>query len=146
MKSEPGEYSIADLARDGRTSWTGIRNYQVRNLFRDEIQIGDIAFFYHSNTKEIGIVGEMRVVSKAYPDPTQFDPHSDHYDPKSTLVQPRWLAIDVEFMSQYEKVLPLNTLKKSSTFKDSALIRKGNRLSVVPATWAHYQFVKTVVH
>ena len=84
MKSEPDAYSIDDLERDGREPWDGIRNYQARNMMRDDMQIGDEVFFYHSNCKEPGIVGIMRVASEPYPDPTQFDPESHYFDPKAT--------------------------------------------------------------
>jgi predicted RNA-binding protein with PUA-like domain len=98
MKSEPDCFSIDDLAkRPKKTSgWDGVRNYQVRNMFRDQMKIGDRAFFYHSSCAVPGIVGLMRIVSNAYPDPTQFDPKADHYDPKSTREDPRWLQVDVK--------------------------------------------------
>ena len=97
MKSEPSDYSIDDLERDGMEPWDGIRNYQARNLIRDEMQVGDLAFFYHSSCKVPAIVGIMKIVSEAYPDPTQFDPKSNHYDAKSNEDDPRWLLVDVAF-------------------------------------------------
>ena len=98
MKSEPDAYSIDDLERDGREPWDGIRNYQARNMMRDDMKVGDKVFFYHSNCKEPGVVGVIKVASKPYPDPTQFDPESKYYDPKSKEDDPRWCLVDVEFV------------------------------------------------
>ncbi len=98
MKSEPDAYSIDDLQRDGRDMWDGIRNYQARNMMRDDMKIGDEIFFYHSNCKEPGIVGIAKVVSEPYPDPTQFDKKSKYFDPKSKKEDPRWILVDVEFV------------------------------------------------
>ena len=139
MKSEPSEFSIDDLSIKKIEPWDGIRNYQVRNMFRDLFKVGDHAFFYHSNTKEIGIVGEMKVVSKAYPDPTQFDSIHNHYDAKSKIENPRWLLVEVEFVKKFKKVITLQELKELKSFKNSPLVRKGNRLSVVPIDSVQYK-------
>ena len=141
MKSEPSEFSINDLKKVGTEPWDGVRNYQVRNMFRDEFRVGDSALFYHSNCAEIGVVGEMEVVSEAYPDPTQFDLNSDHYDQKSDPEQPRWLLVDVQFTKKYPCVVTLAELKANPRFSDMPLVQKGNRLSVMPITKQHYQAI-----
>ena len=111
MKSEPDAYSIDDLERDGREKWDGIRNYQARNMMRDDMRIGDSVFFYHSNCKEPAIVGIARVASEPYPDPTQFDPESNYYDPKSSPDDPRWCLVDVEFVRKLAQPITLAALK-----------------------------------
>lgn len=141
MKSEPDVYGIDHLAAepDGVEHWDGIRNYQVRNMFRDQFRIGDKAFFYHSNTKVPGIVGVMEVVSEAYPDHTAFEP-GKYYDPKSDPDNPRWLMVDVRYLRHTRRVITLAELKADPALSDMALVRRGNRLSVMPVTndqWAH---------
>ncbi len=142
MKSEPSEFSIDDLQRVGTEPWDGVRNYQVRNMFRDEFKVGDRALFYHSNCQEIGVVGEMVVTSEAYPDPTQFDPHDTHYDPKSDPANPRWLLVEVSFVAKYPRVVTLSELRSDKRFADLALVRKGNRLSVLPLSKTHFQTIR----
>lgn len=139
MKSEPDCYSIDDLKRDKVEPWDGTRNYQVRNMMRDDMQIGDMVLFYHSNTKEIGVVGTMKVASKAYPDPTQFDPKSEHPDPKSDPENPRWLCVDVQFQSKFSRTVSLAEIKIDPQFETMPLIRKGNRLSVMPVAKKHFE-------
>ena len=141
MKSEPDVYGIDHLAAepDGVEHWDGIRNYQVRNMFRDQFRIGDQAFFYHSNTKVPGIVGVMEIVSEAYPDHTAFEP-GKYYDPKSDPDNPRWLMVDVRYVRHTRRVITLAELKADPALTDMALVRRGNRLSVMPVTddqWAH---------
>ena len=102
MKSEPDVYGIDDMQRDGREMWDSIRNYQARNMMRDDMTIGDEVFFYHSNCKEPGIVGITKVCSEPYPDPTQFDESSNYFDPKSTADNPRWILVDVETTYLYK--------------------------------------------
>jgi len=132
MKSEPDGYSIDDLKRDKTEPWDGIRNYQVRNMIRDDIKKGDISLFYHSNAgKETGVVGVMKVIKNAYPDPTQFDLDSKYYDPKSSLDNPRWLCVDVRFVKKLSQTITLESLKSLEGLSDSALVKKGNRLSVI---------------
>jgi predicted RNA-binding protein with PUA-like domain len=139
MKSEPSCYSIDDLSRDKKTMWDGTRNYQVRNMMRDDMHAGDMVLFYHSNTKEIGVVGEMKVVTAAYPDPTQFDPKSDHPDPTSDPKDPRWLCVDVEFVSKFPRTVTLNEMKLENSLQGMAVLKKGNRLSVTPVSKKHYE-------
>ncbi len=139
MKSEPDAYSIDDLERDGREPWDGIRNYQARNMMRDEMKIGDEVFFYHSNCKEPGIVGIMKVASAPYPDPTQFDRDSKYYDPKSSEDDPRWILVDVEFVRKLDRTITLSEIKKASGLDGLILTRKGNRLSVMPIDRKHWK-------
>lgn len=139
MKSEPDAYSIDDLERDGRDMWDGIRNYQARNMMRDEMQIGDEVFFYHSNCKEPAVVGIAKVASEPYPDPTQFDPESRYYDPKSDPDDPRWILVDVEFVRKLERPITLKEIKAEPKLEGMILTRRGNRLSVMPVTNAHWK-------
>jgi len=138
MKSEPDAYSIDDLARDGREPWDGIRNYQARNMMRDDMKIGDEAFFYHSNCKEPGIVGIMKVASEPYPDPTQFDRKSKYYDPASTREDPRWCLVDVEFVRRLDRTITLSEIRDAPGLDGLILTRKGNRLSVMPIEKRHW--------
>ncbi|WP_448561691.1 EVE domain-containing protein [Trichothermofontia sp.] len=133
MKSEPKVYSITDLERDGTTIWDGVRNYQARNYLR-QMQPGDLAFFYHSNTSPPGIVGLMRVVEADLADPSQFDPSSPYYDPKATPAAPRWQTVQVEFVETFTPPLSLDTLKQDFTPEDLPVVRRGNRLSVLPVS------------
>jgi predicted RNA-binding protein with PUA-like domain len=142
MKSEPVEFSITDLKKEKRARWGDIRNYQVRNMIRDEIQVGDIALFYHSNAAEIGVVGEMTVIQLAYTDPTQFDSKSNYFDSQSKKDNPRWLALNVQFLGEYPRVVTLTELKSAHVFKNSPLTLKGNRLSIIPISPAQYDYVR----
>lgn len=139
MKSEPDCYSIDTLKKDKITSWDGVRNYQVRNMMRDEMREGDLALFYHSNAgKETGVAGEMKVVSKAHIDHSQFDSKDEHFDPKSKKDNPRWWCPDLRFVSKFSRIVTLEEIKKLKEFQTSRLTQKGNRLSVVPLTKAQY--------
>jgi predicted RNA-binding protein with PUA-like domain len=131
MKSEPDVYSIADLQRDRTSLWDGVRNYQARNFMR-EMSPGDLVFFYHSNTKMPGIVGLMRVVESGISDPTQFDKSSEYYDAKSTVDAPRWQTVCVEFLEEFPSLISLERLKQQFIDNELFLVRKGNRLSVMP--------------
>lgn len=137
-KSEPNDYSYADLERDGRTHWDGVRNYQARNFLR-EARVGDRVLFYHSNTKVIGVYGIAEVVAEAYPDPSQFDPNSRYYDVKATEDKPRWSVVDIGPVRAFTKPVTLATIKADSALSDFQLVKKGNRLSVMPATAGHYR-------
>ena len=139
MKSEPDAYSIDDLARDKREPWDGIRNYQARNMMRDEMRVGDKVFFYHSNCKEPGIVGIMKVASKPYPDPTQFDKKSNYYDPKSSPEDPRWCLVDVAFVRKLKRTITLSEIKETRGLDGLLLTRKGNRLSIMPIEKKHWK-------
>ena len=139
MKSEPDVYSIDDLKRDKREPWDGIRNYQARNMMRDDMRVGDDVFFYHSNCKVPGIVGIARVASKPYPDPTQFDPESKYHDPKSTEENPRWCLVDVKFIRKLERNISLTELTEMPGLDGFALTRRGNRLSIMPVDPEHWE-------
>lgn len=142
MKSEPQEFSIDDLQRVGREPWSGVRNYQARNYMRDGMRVGDGVFFYHSNCDQPGIVGIARVASAAHPDPTQFDRRSDYHDPASSPEQPRWLLVDVAYERHLARCITLDELKaQADALGDFALIRRGNRLSVLPVTAAQWKTV-----
>ncbi|GBF81283.1 EVE domain-containing protein [Aphanothece sacrum] len=131
MKSEPTVYSITDLQEDGQTIWDGVRNYQARNFLR-QMDIGDRVFFYHSNTTPPGIVGLMTIIENQVADPTQFNQDSPYYDPKSTVNSPRWQTVKVEFMEAFPAILTLDTLKKTFNPEDLLVVKRGNRLSIIP--------------
>lgn len=133
MKSEPDVYSIANLKSDQISLWDGVRNYQARNFMR-EMSLGDLVFFYHSNTKIPGIFGLMRVVETNIADPTQFDLNSEYYDAKSTFDAPRWQTVRVEFVEEFAKLISLDELKREFSVDEILLVRKGNRLSVMPVS------------
>jgi predicted RNA-binding protein with PUA-like domain len=145
LKSEPSTFSIDDLERSPgkRTHWDGVRNYQARNFIRDRMRRGDRAFFYHSSCPEPGIAGIVRVAKAAYPDHTQFDPDDDHYDPNSTPADPRWLMIDVVLERKLSRVITLAALKlhAKKELTGLALLARGNRLSVMPVSAAHWEFI-----
>lgn len=141
MKSEPSVYGIDDLARDRRTTWDGVRNYQVRNMMRDQMQPGDEAFFYHSSCDEPGIVGIMAIVAQALPDATQFDPKSEYYDPKSTRAEPRWLTVEVAFRRRLPRVIGLDDLRDVKALAGLPVLRRGNRLSVTPVQPAEWRAI-----
>ena len=131
MKSEPDAYSIDDLESDGVTLWDGIRNYQARNFMR-KMEIGDKIFFYHSNCKPPGIVGLMEVIDLNIVDPTQFQQESNYYDPKSSHEKPKWDCVKVKFLSKADKFISLHELKTLFSEEELLLVKKGNRLSIIP--------------
>ena len=132
MKNEPEDYNIDDLARDKVEPWDGIRNYQVRNMIRDDMKKGDLAFFYHSNCKPPGIVGLMEVIDLNIVDPTQFDKDSKYFDPKSKPDNPRWDCVKVKYKSKSNKILSLPELKILFNEDELLVVKKGNRLSILP--------------
>jgi predicted RNA-binding protein with PUA-like domain len=142
MKSEPDEVSVDDAlaAPDQTVAWTGVRNYQARNFMRDMMRLGDGVLFYHSSCPQPGIAGIAEVASTAYPDPTQFDKKSPYYDPKSDQEQPRWMLVDVK-VTQKIQLLALSVLREQDELADMILLRKGNRLSVMPDTTDEWQFI-----
>ena len=141
MKSEPDVYSIDDLQRDGREMWDSIRNYQARNMMRDDMRIGDEVFFYHSNCKEPSIVGISKVCSEPYADPTQFDSKSNYFDPKSSKDNPRWVLVDVEFVRKLDRAITLSELREQPGLDGMILTRRGNRLSIMPVTREHWDLI-----
>ena len=143
MKSEPNEFGIDDLAARPakREPWDGVRNYQARNMMRDEMKPGDQAFFYHSACEEPGIVGVMKIAGKAYPDPTAFDPEDRHFDPKSDDENPRWFLVDVKYVRKLKRTISLHELKEHGPLADMVLLRRGNRLSVMPVSEKHWNYI-----
>ncbi|WP_017463024.1 EVE domain-containing protein [Dyella ginsengisoli] len=141
MKSEPDTFSIDDLARRGREPWDGVRNYQARNFMRDGMRVGDGVFFYHSNCAEPGIVGLAEVVSDAYPDPSQFDPKSDYFDPGASRDNPRWMLVDVGFVRKLKRTITLRELQALPALAEMPLVRKGNRLSVMPVKASEWKTI-----
>lgn len=144
MKSEPNEFGLDDLKKRPQQTepWDGVRNYQARNFMRDDMRIGDQIFFYHSNCAEPGIVGIASVAHEAYPDPTAFDKNDPHYDPKSNPDNPRWMLVDVKFERELNRTITLKELKEQADKLDGlALVRRGNRLSVMPISTAHWKFI-----
>ena len=141
MKSEPDVYSIDDLARDGKTMWDGVRNYQARNFMRDQMQAGDLVFYYHSNAEPSGIAGIAKVAGKAYPDPTAFDKKDVHFDPKSKKEKPAWYLVDLTFVKKFKRFLSLEELKKMKDLDGMLLLQKGSRLSVQPVSEKHWKIL-----
>jgi predicted RNA-binding protein with PUA-like domain len=141
MKSEPDVFSIDDLAKKGKTAWEGVRNYQARNFMRDEMRVGDLVLFYHSNAEPPGVAGVARVASAPYPDATQFDEKSDYYDAKSKKDAPTWLLVDVAFVEKLPALVPLEAIKKDPKLGGMLVAQKGQRLSVQPVDEAHFRRV-----
>ncbi|MEB3258706.1 MAG: EVE domain-containing protein [Cyanobacteriota bacterium] len=135
MKSEPEAYSIGDLEREGTTLWDGIRNYQARNFMR-EMALGDRAFFYHSNATPPGIVGLMEVIETGLVDPSQFDPESKYFDPRSNRDAPRWDCVRLRYLRTFPELLSLEALRDSFGEEELAVVRRGNRLSILPVNKA----------
>jgi len=142
MKSEPEECSVDDalVAKNSTVPWVGVRNYQARNFMRDGMKVGDGVLFYHSSCAEPGIVGIARVASTAYPDPTQFDPQSPYYDPKSKPEEPRWLLVDVQVTKKIPNIT-LPELRARPELEDLIILRKGNRLSITPVEPKHWKAI-----
>lgn len=145
LKSEPDELSIDDVANGGVRAfpWTGVRNFQARNFIR-EMQIGDLALFYHSSCADIGIAGIVGITSAAYPDPTQFDEKSPYYDPRATAANPRWLSVDVRYISK-SPLISLATLRTFPELGNMRILSKGNRLSVTPVESAEWEFIQQLM-
>ena len=145
MKTEPSTFSVEDLERAKRqtTGWDGVRNYQARNMLRDDMKKGDQAFLYYSSTDVPGIVAIMKIVKEGYPDPTAFDRKHDHYDSDSDPANPRWFMVDVQLERRLERVITLEELRKHTTkqLKNMVLLRKGNRLSVTPVEPEEWKFI-----
>ncbi len=143
MKSEPDVFGIDDLkAMPNQTEhWDGVRNYQARNMMRDQMKKGDQIFFYHSNCKVPGIVGIMKVVKEGYPDFTSWNPDSKYYDPKSTEENPRWFMVDVKYVRKFKRTISLTELKELPELGEMPLVRKGNRLSINPVTEDQWDFI-----
>ena len=148
LKSEPDVFSLEDLKNcpNQTEPWDGIRNYQARNLMRDEMKVGDQAFFYHSRQAEPAIVGTVKVVREAYPDHTSWDPSSKYFDEKSSPENPRGLMVDVQFESEFSRPVTLKELRSVPELKEMFLLRKGMRLSVQPVTEEEFQLILAIAN
>lgn len=145
MKTEPNEFSIDDLKRVKKEMWDGVRNYQVRNMMRDEMRVGDLVLIYHSGAGDkTGIAGVAKISKEAFPDPTQFDQFSAHPDLKSDPLNPRWFCVQVEFVEKFVDVITLRDLKFDPKMKDSRLVKRGNRLSIIPITEKEFEYIKSL--
>jgi predicted RNA-binding protein with PUA-like domain len=149
MKSEPSVFGIDDLAKAPRrtSGWDGVRNYQVRNMLRDDFKVGDLAFFYHSSCPEPGIVGVMRVVKPGYPDATALDPKHPAHDPAATRDAPRWYQVDVRLEQRFSRVIALDELRthEAGALRGLRVLQRGNRLSITPIESAHWRFILSLV-
>lgn len=143
MKSEPETFGIDDLKKRPKQTepWDGVRNYQARNMLRDQIKVGDQAFFYHSGCEVPGIAGIMEIVKAGYPDFTAFDPGDHHFDPKSDPKNPRWYRVDVHFVRKLKRLIPLSELKSHEALAELPLVQRGTRLSVMPVTPQQWKFI-----
>jgi predicted RNA-binding protein with PUA-like domain len=149
MKSEPDTFGIDDLATAPRqtTSWEGVRNFQARNMLRDEMKAGDLAFFYHSSCPEPGIAGVVEVVRPGYPDSSAWNPRSPYHDAKSPENKPLWYTVDVQLQERARQLLPLDALREHATeqLDGLLLLRRGNRLSITPVDRAHWKFIRSLL-
>ncbi len=144
MKSEPGEVSIDDAIAQKVIAWFGVRNYQARNFMRDDMKVGDGILFYHSSCDEPGIVGLAEVASTCYPDPTQFDPDSPYFDPKSTREEPRWMLVDVKAIRK-TRLVNLAELRTRPELAEMVVLRKGNRLSISPVSSSEWRAIQKLI-
>jgi len=145
MKCEPSAYSIDDLSRDGKTQWEGVRNYQARNIMRDDMKVGDLAFFYHSNMEPPGIVGLCEIVREGYPDYFAWNEDSKYFDPRSTEEKPVWYMVDIVFKEKFSRVISLPALKAFPELAGMRVTQKGSRLSVQPVDKGHFDFILGLV-
>ena len=141
MKSEPNSYSIADLKRDKTAFWDGVRNYQARNFMMRDMQIGDKALFYHSNAKPSGVAGLAVICAKATADKTALDPKSIYFDPRATKKKPIWHAVTVQFVTMFSQIIPLSEIRQEKALCQMALLRRGQRLSILPVTKKEYEHI-----
>jgi predicted RNA-binding protein with PUA-like domain len=148
LKTEPTSFGIDDLARAPRrtTTWDGVRNFQARNMIRDDMQRGDQAFLYHSSCDVPGIVGIVQITKAAYPDPSAFERRHPHYDPDSVRTAPRWFMVDIRLQKKFVRVITLDELRSHAAkeLQGLVLLRPGNRLSVMPVTKPHWQFISSL--
>jgi predicted RNA-binding protein with PUA-like domain len=148
MKSEPQTFSIDDLARakNQSTLWDGVRNYQARNTLRDEMKIGDLAFFYHSSCPVPGIAGIVKITRTGLPDPSAWDPQSPNFDPKSTPTEPRWFCVEVKLVEKFTNLLSLAEIRNNPKLTNFTLLRKGNRLSVFSVTMQQWKTLSSMTN
>ncbi len=141
LKTEGDVYPIEQLERDGKTPWSGVRNFRARNYMRDDMRVGDLSLFYHSSCKEPGVYGVAKVASLAYPDPTQFDKRSDYFEPRATEEDPIWMLVDIAFVEKFRHPVTAKEMKGDTVFRDM-LLWKLPRLSIQPVKDIHFQHVK----
>lgn len=143
MKTEPSVFGIDDLAKKPKQTehWDGVRNYQVRNMIRDQMQVGDLAFLYHSSCPEPGIAGIIKIIRAGYPDHTAFNPESKYYDPKSDPNKPRWFMVDVQLVKKLRRLISLAELRTHDELAEMQILARGNRLSIVPVTKSQWDFI-----
>ncbi|MEI8632244.1 EVE domain-containing protein [Vibrio sp. PP-XX7] len=149
FKTEPDTFSIETLRVQKRSCWEGVRNYQARNMMRDEIQLGDEVLIYHSSCQHIGVAGIAKIVKTAYPDHFAFDPESEYYDAKSTPEDPRWVMVDLVFVRKTGRIIPLSAMKAMPELNNMPLVKRGNRLSIMPVTaqeWDAILSLKPDIH
>lgn len=144
IKTEPGCYSIDDLARDKQTEWDGVRNYQARNFMRDQMKVGDLVLVYHSNIDLKGIYGIAKVSSTPHPDESAFDPNNKHFDPKSSLKNPAWILVDIAFVKKFTHPITLREIKEDPEFHEMEVVRRGSRLSVHPVAKKDFKKILTL--
>jgi predicted RNA-binding protein with PUA-like domain len=142
LKSEPESYSIDAFAKDGKSLWTGVRNYQARNFMVDSMKPGEAFLFYHSNAEPSAVVGTGEIVRVNVPDPSALDSKGDYYDPKSSKDHPIWFCAEVKFGTKFKRALPLAELKTHKELSNMSLLAKGQRLSVMPVSKKEFEFVK----
>jgi len=141
LKSEGDCYSIDDLQHDKQTAWTGIRNYQARNFMRDSMKKGDVALFYHSNSKTNGVYGIAKIVGTAHADETQFDKKDSHHDPTSTKENPRWMCVDIAFVKKFAEPVTLEEIKHDPHLEGMMVRQVGSRLSIQPVSEKHFKYI-----
>ncbi len=144
MKSEEDEYSIDDLARDGNVAWFGVRNYLARNYMRDQMKIGDLVIFYHSNGEPSGAVGIGKVASLPYPDETQFELKGKYYYPRATKENPVWMLVDISYVKTFKRLVSIEEMRQHKELGEMVLLQKGSRLSITPVTKEEFMYIKTL--
>lgn len=148
FKSEPDTFSIDDLSKRPKQTehWDGVRNYQARNFLRDGVQVGDKAFFYHSNCTPPGIAGIVEIVKAGYPDYTAWDPKSKYFDPDCIPSKPRWFMVDVKFFKKFDHFISLDTIKNHPVLKNMRVAQKGSRLSITPVTADEWKIILSLAN
>lgn len=146
MKSEPDAFGIDDLKAKGEATWDGVRNFQVRNMMRDLMSVGDRALFYHSSCKDVGVAGEMEIVSAAFPDATQFDKKSEYYDVKSKAESPQWLAVEVRYVKTFPRLVTLAELRGDPALAQLRILERGNRLSITEVSKKEFERIVKLAH
>jgi predicted RNA-binding protein with PUA-like domain len=141
VKTEPGSYSIADLKRDKRVAWEGVRNYQARNFMRD-MKVGELVLFYHSSAEVVGVYGVAKVEAAAHADASQFDKKDSHFDPKATAAKPIWECVDLGFVEQFKEPIPLGALRAEPALRGMLLLQQGSRLSVMPVSEREFKHIR----